>query len=96
MVGAALLRAAAAAKPIAGGQEDRGEKERILTSHKEKEYKLLNPPHQLFINNEFVPSKSGKTFKTINPTTEDVIAEVAEADKADVDVAVKAANQAFR
>ncbi len=96
MVGAALLRAAAAAKPIAGGQEDRGEKERMLTSHKKCKINYSISPHQLFINNEFVPSKSGKTFKTINPTTEDVIAEVAEADKADVDVAVKAANQAFR
>ena len=35
----------------------------------------------LFINNEFVSSKSGKTFPTVNPVTEQVIAQVAEADK---------------
>jgi acyl-CoA reductase-like NAD-dependent aldehyde dehydrogenase len=39
---------------------------------------------------------SGKTFKTINPATEEVIAEVQEGDKADVDKAVAAANDAFR
>jgi acyl-CoA reductase-like NAD-dependent aldehyde dehydrogenase len=39
------------------------------------------------INNKFVPSVSGKTFPTINPATEEVIAQVAEADKADVNIA---------
>ena len=39
---------------------------------------------------------SGKVFQTVNPTTEGVIAEVAEGDKADVDLAVKAASEAFR
>jgi acyl-CoA reductase-like NAD-dependent aldehyde dehydrogenase len=44
---------------------------------------------RLFINNEFVNSVSGKTFKTVNPSTEEVICEVQEADKADVDKAVR-------
>ena len=51
---------------------------------------------QIFINNEFQASASGKTFKTINPATEQVIAEVQEGDKADVDRAVAAATDAFR
>jgi len=51
---------------------------------------------KIFINNEFVDAVSGKTFTTIDPTTEKVIIEVAEGDKADVDIAVKAANDAFR
>lgn len=51
---------------------------------------------QLFINNEFVNSKSGKTFSTINPATGKKIADVSEADKADVDVAVAAAKKAFQ
>lgn len=51
---------------------------------------------KLFINNEFVDAKSGKTFETINPATGQVIANVAEADKADVDLAVKAASDAFK
>ncbi|XP_071493694.1 aldehyde dehydrogenase X, mitochondrial-like [Diadema antillarum] len=51
---------------------------------------------QLFINNEWVDSASGKTFPTINPATEEVITEVVEADKADVDRAYDAAREAFR
>lgn len=42
---------------------------------------------RLFINNEFVPSLSGKTFDTVNPATEEVICGVYEAEEADVDVA---------
>jgi acyl-CoA reductase-like NAD-dependent aldehyde dehydrogenase len=51
-------------------------------------------PH-LFIDNEFVDARSGKTFESINPATEQVVTLAAEADKADVDEAVKAARTAF-
>jgi aldehyde dehydrogenase (NAD+) len=50
---------------------------------------------KLLINNRWVPSESGKTFATINPSTGDEICQVAEADAADVDKAVKAARAAF-
>jgi aldehyde dehydrogenase (NAD+) len=50
---------------------------------------------QLFINNEFVDSVSKKTFATINPATEKKIADIAEGDKADIDLAVEAAKKAF-
>ncbi|XP_053612676.1 aldehyde dehydrogenase X, mitochondrial-like [Plodia interpunctella] len=50
---------------------------------------------KLFINNEFVDAVSKKTFPTINPQDETVIAQVAEGDKADVDKAVAAAKKAF-
>lgn len=50
----------------------------------------------LFINNEWVKSSDGKTFKTENPTNGQVTAEVQQANKSDVDKAVKAANDAFR
>ena len=36
---------------------------------------------QIFINNEFVNSVSGKTFPTINPTTGKKICDVQEGDK---------------
>lgn len=49
----------------------------------------------IFINNEWKSSVSGKTFPTINPATEDIIAEVQEGDEADVNEAVKAAKDAF-
>jgi phenylacetaldehyde dehydrogenase len=52
-------------------------------------------PRQLFIDGRFVDAVSGKTFATINPATEEVLAEVAEADAADVDKAVSAARRAF-
>ena len=50
---------------------------------------------QCFIGGEWVPAQSGKTFETVNPATEEVIAQVAEGDKADVDLAVEAARNAF-
>jgi aldehyde dehydrogenase (NAD+) len=50
---------------------------------------------KILIDNKWVDSVSGKTFETINPTTGEVIAKVAEADAADVDLAVKAARKAF-
>ncbi|XP_055948174.1 retinal dehydrogenase 2-like [Argiope bruennichi] len=51
---------------------------------------------QLFINNEWQNSASGKTFPAFNPATGAKIVDVQEADKADVDRAVKAAREAFR
>ena len=50
---------------------------------------------RLLINNRWVPSESGKTFPTINPSTGEEICQVAEADAADVDKAVTAARAAF-
>src|SRR5579884_3771243 len=50
---------------------------------------------KLLINGKWVDSVSGKTFPTINPSTGEVITQVAEADAADVDKAVAAARAAF-
>ena len=50
---------------------------------------------QLFINNEFVPAVSGRTFATVDPSDETEIASIAEADFDDVDRAVCAARAAF-
>ncbi len=54
----------------------------------------IKPSYGLFIDGEFVDGH-GKSFKTISPATEEVLAEVAEADQADVDAAVKAARRAY-
>src|ERR671934_2353420 len=51
--------------------------------------------YQLFIDGQFVDAESGKTFSTPNPATGETLAEVAEADKADIDKAVAAARRAF-
>jgi acyl-CoA reductase-like NAD-dependent aldehyde dehydrogenase len=56
---------------------------------------FLRKPKQLLIGGKWVPAKSGKTFATINPANEEVLALVAKGDKADVDEAVKAARKAF-
>ena len=49
----------------------------------------------LFINNEWRPALSGKRFPVVNPATEEVIAQVAQGDAADVDNAVAAARTCF-
>lgn len=51
---------------------------------------------QLFINNEFVNSTSGKTFPALNPANGKKLADVQEAGPADVDKAVAAARAAFK
>lgn len=48
-----------------------------------------------FIGGKWLPAASGKTFATINPATEQPIAEIAEGDKEDIDLAVDAARRAF-
>ncbi|MDP7072704.1 MAG: aldehyde dehydrogenase family protein, partial [Candidatus Marinimicrobia bacterium] len=55
----------------------------------------LKDKYELFINGKFVPGSDGKTFNSINPANEKTIAKVADANKADVDKAVKAARNAY-
>ena len=50
----------------------------------------------MLIDGKLVPAASGKTFAVYNPATGAVIANVPEADKADVNHAVAAARRAFR
>ncbi|MHB8381992.1 MAG: aldehyde dehydrogenase family protein [Candidatus Binataceae bacterium] len=56
---------------------------------------LKSGPKKLLIGGKWVASKSGKTFETLNPANEEVLALVAEGDKADVDEAVKNARKAL-
>ncbi|MEU7929144.1 aldehyde dehydrogenase family protein [Micromonospora sp. NPDC049801] len=55
----------------------------------------LKPAYGLFIDGTFVDPTSGGSFKSINPASEEVLAEVAEADAEDVERAVKAARKAY-
>ncbi len=50
---------------------------------------------ELLIDNRWVPSETGETFATVNPSTGEEICRVAAADAADVDKAVRAARKAF-
>ncbi|MCC6420398.1 MAG: aldehyde dehydrogenase family protein [Gemmataceae bacterium] len=61
--------------------------------------RTVKPPRvkdqPLFIGGKWQDSVSGKTFPTLNPATGETICQVAEGDRADVDLAVKAARKAF-
>jgi phenylacetaldehyde dehydrogenase len=56
---------------------------------------FVSRTHKMLINGKWVEALSGKTFPTYNPATGEVLARVAEGDKADIDLAVKAARAAF-
>ena len=51
--------------------------------------------YKMFIDGDWVESKGKKTFKTLNPENNEPWAEVPEANKNDVDIAVRAAQKAF-
>jgi len=55
----------------------------------------INPRYDLFINGKFEKPQSKKYFDTINPATEEKLSEIAEANTADVNNAVKAARGAY-
>ncbi|MDN6490595.1 MAG: aldehyde dehydrogenase family protein, partial [Yaniella sp.] len=56
---------------------------------------FLDRPKQLLINGEWVDSRAEKVFKTYNPATGEVLAEVAQGTEADLNAAVAAARSAF-
>ncbi|MGW7054112.1 aldehyde dehydrogenase family protein [Streptomyces sp. NPDC054887] len=55
----------------------------------------IAPSYGLFIDGEFTDAAGGKVFKTVSPSTEEVLSEVARAGAEDVDRAVQAARRAF-
>src|SRR6266566_2102556 len=56
---------------------------------------FIEKPRKMLINGNWVDAVSGKTFPSYDPSTGEVLANVAEGDKADIDLAVKAARKAF-
>src|SRR3954466_216500 len=70
----------------------------MATAATPKKPRTVKPPRvkdrPLLIGGKWLDSVSGKTFPTINPATGETICQVAEADKADVDLAGKAARKA--
>jgi aldehyde dehydrogenase (NAD+) len=56
---------------------------------------LDGKPKRMMIEGKWVEAASGKTFKTLNPSTGEVLATVAEGDSEDIDRAVSAARRAF-
>ncbi|MCP9957586.1 aldehyde dehydrogenase family protein [Streptomyces sudanensis] len=55
----------------------------------------IAPSYGLFVDGEFTEAADGRVFKTVSPSTEEALSEVARAGAEDVDRAVKAARRAF-
>ncbi|MFI8184950.1 aldehyde dehydrogenase family protein [Actinacidiphila glaucinigra] len=55
----------------------------------------IAPSYGLFVDGEFTDAADGRVFKTVSPSSEEVLSEVAQAGEADVDRAVRAARKAF-
>jgi phenylacetaldehyde dehydrogenase len=56
---------------------------------------FIRSQHKLLIDGEWVEAASGKTFTTLNPATEEVLAEVAHGQAEDIEQAIRAARKAF-
>jgi len=56
---------------------------------------FIDKPRKMLINGQWVNAVSGKTFPTYNPATGEILAQVAEGDREDINQAVKAARNAF-
>jgi aldehyde dehydrogenase (NAD+) len=65
------------------------------TAPEAREIVRLQDRYGLFIGGQFAEPKSGRYFETINPATEEPLAEVAEAGEEDVDLAARTARQAY-
>ena len=67
----------------------------LATALDERAETFVKSKHQLLIDGQWVDAASGRTFETLNPATEEVLAEVAQGEAEDVDRAVRAARKAF-
>ncbi|QPG74156.1 hypothetical protein FOA43_001480 [Brettanomyces nanus] len=72
----------------------------MTTFSKTIKFPIINEAYEqptgLFINNEYVAAKSGKTFKVTTPINEELLCELQEAGSEDVDYAVECASKAFK
>ncbi len=65
------------------------------TAPESTEIVRLQDRYDLFVGGRFVEPKSGRYFGTINPATEEPLAEVGEAGEEDVDLAARSAREAY-
>src|SRR5205823_1211740 len=73
-----------------------GERWPYAAAPEQSDYIQIKPRYQLFIGGKFCAPRSGRYFDSINPATEEKLAEIAEADAHDIDLAVTAARRAYR
>src|SRR5438309_3174389 len=86
----------AGGRPIAKRCLDFGKRWSYAPALEANSYIKLRNRYQLFINGRFVSPKSGQYFDSINPATEEKLAEIGSANKGDVDLAVKAARRSYK
>jgi phenylacetaldehyde dehydrogenase len=67
----------------------------VAVSHEQQAESFVTAEHKLLIDGEWVPSASGETFETLNPATEEKLADVAHGKEEDIERAIKAARKAF-
>jgi aldehyde dehydrogenase (NAD+) len=72
-----------------------GERWPYAPAVEQSDYIKIKPRYSLFIDGKFRAPHSGKHFPSINPATEEQLAEIAEGDAHDIDRAVKAARRAY-
>ena len=90
------LHAGRVALPVSERRLSFGDKWNYAPAPEAKNYIQLKRRYQLFINGKFVAPHSGTYFPSINPATEEKLAEIAEGDAHDVDLAVKSARAAYK
>src|SRR5438477_10897617 len=84
------------ALPVSERHLDFGDRWGYASTPEAHEYIKLQKRYPRFIGGKFVAPKSGKYFDSINPATEEKLAEIAEANARDVDLAVKSARKAYK
>ena len=67
----------------------------VSTQMHSRVQEFVGKPRKMFINGKWVEAASGKTFPSYNPATGEIMAQVAEGDREDIERAVKAARKAF-
>lgn len=75
---------------------DFGERWSYAPAPEAHSYIKLHDRYQLFIGGKFVAPKSGDYFDSVNPATEEKLAEISCANEKDVDLAVKTARHAYK
>src|SRR5881392_1469506 len=84
------------ALPVSERRLNFGDRWSYAPAPEANDYIRLQKRYPLFIGGKFVAPKSGKYFDSINPATEEKLAEIAEANARDVDLAVKSARKAYK
>jgi aldehyde dehydrogenase (NAD+) len=85
----------AAVTPAARTALDFGQAWSYAPSPEATDHVRIQPRYELFIGGKWTAPQSGKYFDTTSPSTEQKLAEIAEADERDVDLAVKAARSGY-